>query len=297
MSVEGIDVSHWQTSTPSLSGLSFLIARASVGNAIDDKYAMHIGNARKAGLITGAYHFAYHGGIEGQAATFLKAIKAVGNVDLCFIDVEGATAPSQAETRTFIDLVHQAGRKCGLYHSASGFFDAGQDYDWVAKWSPTAPANWTFWQYQGSPLDKDRFNGTSVDLAALAGLPTAPDTSTGEPPMPLIPQALGHVVITATENFFSSPDIGSKLPTTFAVGKVLPKYGGVPGWQMVLVNYGTPAAPTYGWVRSDHVNAAPGALTVIDGPLPVADCSAVQHQLDTTNARIHTAITALGGTI
>jgi len=89
----------------------------------------------------------------------------------------------------------------------------------------------------------------------------------------------------------------ASLPTTFAVGKVLPKYGGVPGWQMVLVNYGTPAVPTYGWVRSDHVNAAPGALTVIDGPLPVADCSAVQHELDIANSRIQQGVTALGGTI
>ena len=80
MSVEGIDVSHWQTSTPSLSGLSFLIARASVGNAIDDKYAMHIGNARKAGLITGAYHFAYHGGIEEAGGRVVQAALPAGLV-------------------------------------------------------------------------------------------------------------------------------------------------------------------------------------------------------------------------
>ena len=297
MSVEGIDVSHWQTSTPSLTGLSFLIARASVGNVTDDKYAMHIGNARKAGLITGAYHFAYHGGIEGQAATFLKAIKAVGNIDLCFIDVEGATAPSQAETRTFIDLVHQAGRKCGLYHSASGFFDAGQDYDWVAKWSPTAPAKWTFWQYQGSPLDKDRFNGTLVDLAALAGLPTAPDTSTGAPPMPIFPQTLGHIITTTTADVYSAPDLAAKTPSSLPSGKRLRKFGGLPGWQFVQITYGTPAIAQYAWLKSDQVDADPTPLTLVDGTPAVADCTAVQYELDKANARIHTAVTALGGTI
>ena len=47
----------------------------------------------------------------------------------------------------------------------------GQDWRWVAKWSGTPPAiAWDFWQWQGSPLDHDRFAGTLDELRALAGL-------------------------------------------------------------------------------------------------------------------------------
>jgi hypothetical protein len=50
-------------------------------------------------------------------------------------------------------------------------------------------------------------------------------------------------------------------------------------------------------VPSDHVDADPEPLTLVDGTPAVADCTAVQHQLDTANARIRQGVTALGGTI
>ena len=192
MTVKGIDVSKWQATTPDLTGLSFLIARASVGTASDTRYQMHTANARNAGLLVGAYHFAYSGTIANQAAVFLAA---AGDVDLYFIDVEGDQAPTQAETAAFIDACHKAGKPCGLYHSASGYFQAGQDYDWVAKWSPTPPArHWDFWQYRGSPLDLDRYVGTLAELRALAH-PMGPDTGVAMQSFTLLPGPAGTLTV------------------------------------------------------------------------------------------------------
>lgn len=173
--VEGIDVSKWQTATPSLAGLSFLFARASIGTLPDPTFAMHTGNARRAGLVTGAYHF---GDSRlppvRQARTFLEA---AGDVDFYFLDVEGSHAMSADQIRAFFDEVHAAGKRIGLYHSLSGFPELGQDFNWVAFWSGSPPSrNWTFWQYRGSPLDRDRFIGSEAELRALAS--TLPDTAT-----------------------------------------------------------------------------------------------------------------------
>jgi hypothetical protein len=147
---------------------------------------MHITNARKAGLIVGAYHFNWDTvPVDAQVQAFLGA---AGAVDFYFIDVEGKHAFDHAQTARFIDGMHAAGRRCGLYHSDSGYFEAGQDYDWVARWSATPPSqHWDFWQYRGDPLDLDRFNGTLAQLQALAqivpawGPDVAPDIRIVDP--------------------------------------------------------------------------------------------------------------------
>lgn len=184
MTCFGIDVSKWQPTLPDLTTVDFLFARASIGTTTDTRYADHIATAKRAGIVTGAYHFNWDTiSVAAQVSTF---IAAAGNVDLYAVDVEGANAFSVSQTKEFIRLMHAAGLKCGLYHSASGFFDAGQDWDWVAKWSMIPPASWDFWQYTSSGslpgysgrLDFDRFNGTLSELHRFAGIPTAPDTGT-----------------------------------------------------------------------------------------------------------------------
>jgi GH25 family lysozyme M1 (1,4-beta-N-acetylmuramidase) len=167
--VLGIDVSKWQVKTPKLTGKSMLFARASIGTVVDPRYKRHIKNARKAGLVVGAYHFNWDTvPVAAQVQAFLAA---AGAVHFYFLDVEGKHAFDRNQTEDFIDRMHAAGKRCGLYHSASGYFDAGQDYDWVARWSSSPPEqHWDFWQYRGSPLDLNRFNGTLAQLQALAGI-------------------------------------------------------------------------------------------------------------------------------
>jgi hypothetical protein len=178
MTVNGIDVSTFQTTTPSLTGLSFLFARATYGTSVDGRYQMHAANARKAGLVQGAYGFGVYGDGAGQAKAFLAA---AGAADLFVLDLEtesGRPRMTDAQAKAFIAAVKAAGHKCGLYHSESGFPSLGQDYNWVANWSQVPSIGWTFHQYRGSPLDLDHYNGTLAQLQALAGK-TAP-----KPPAP-----------------------------------------------------------------------------------------------------------------
>lgn len=165
---KGVDVSHWQTLADwSVTGLSFVIVKASEGTTKDAMYAKHVAKGRAAGLVVGAYAFNRDDvNMDAQVQTFAEASKGA---DLFFIDVEGTYAFTQAQTAAFITKFRAlTGKHIGLYHSASGFFDAGQDYDWVAHWGVDAPTrSWDFHQYRGSPLDLDQYNGTEAALQAF----------------------------------------------------------------------------------------------------------------------------------
>jgi hypothetical protein len=166
--LEGYDVSHWQTSTPTRG--DFLIAKASQGTRPDTAYREHIRNARAAGMVVGAYAFNHDTAIvsvSDQADAFLEA---AGDVDLYALDVEGRYSFTRDEARAFIGRVQEAGRSCGLYMSESPYYrDVGQDWRWVANWSREPAIPWDIWQYRGSPLDLDRFDGTRDELVALGG--------------------------------------------------------------------------------------------------------------------------------
>lgn len=177
--LEGIDVSYWQTTTPPLAGLSFLFARATYDVLPDGRYAEHVANARRAGLVVGAYHFGTGRSTpQAQAAAFLKA---AGTVDYFALDLENDPVPmSQAQASAFIAAVKATGRPIYLYHSASGFPSLGQTGNWIAKWGTMAPASpWKFWQYQGTPLDRDRYDGTLVQLKAGGWKPVVTPPSGG----------------------------------------------------------------------------------------------------------------------
>ena len=171
MTLEGIDVSRWQATTPSLSGKSFLFARATYGTVADAMYATHIANARKAGLLVGAYAFGVGDvPVADQVAAFLAT---AGSVHFYVLDLErngSRTSMTGTQAAAFIVAVRAKGHPCGLYHSESGFPSLGQSYNWIANWSQIPAIGWTFWQYRGSPLDLDRFNGDLAKLRVLGGV-------------------------------------------------------------------------------------------------------------------------------
>jgi glycosyl hydrolase family 25 len=178
----GVDVSHWQQRTPSLAGASFLIARATIGTMVDETYDMHIANARRAGLLVGAYHFNWDGiSIAAQVSAF---VAAAGAVDFYALDVEGLHAFSRAQATEFIQRFHDLTRKrIFMYHSDSGFMYAGQDHNWVANWSVKPSRDFDLWQYGTfNGVDGNKFYGTLAQLKALSNLSTSlPDTSTEAP--------------------------------------------------------------------------------------------------------------------
>ena len=197
--LNGIDVSRYQSTTPDLSGMSFLFARATYATWPDGMFATHIANARKHGLIVGAYAFGTAAPVAAQVSAFLAA---AGSVDLFALDLErngNQASMTHAQARQFIAAVQATGRKCGLYASESGYPDLGQSWNWIANWSQVPAHPFAFHQYRGSPLDLDHFNGTLAQLRALAGKPVPP-----APPLRY------HVVITGYTPLYSKPG-GTRL--------------------------------------------------------------------------------------
>lgn len=169
--LKGIDISFYQNPTPSLSGLSFVVLRASISVTKDSMYDTHYAKARQAGLVVMAYHYAYPADRMSIAAQVAKFLDVAKNADFLWLDQEEAGF-NDAQAQEFINLVRAAGRPCGLYHSASGFGGVNADAQWVADWRDASEAagyprtadgskeypGWDLWQYQGSPLDKDYLN-------------------------------------------------------------------------------------------------------------------------------------------
>lgn len=168
----GIDISRWNVlRAKSLAGLDFVIVRATYSVTTDPKYNAHARAVRAAGLPLGAYHFGTGSASpEAQAKAFLAV---AADADFLALDLERdkTSTMTNAQARAFIAAVHRAGRKIGLYHSRSLFPNVGQDWNWVAQWGSRPPdglgLRWTFWQYQGSPIDRDVFNGSADDLRAF----------------------------------------------------------------------------------------------------------------------------------
>jgi GH25 family lysozyme M1 (1,4-beta-N-acetylmuramidase) len=184
----GIDVSKFN-GTPSTAGLAFGIARASYGIDPDPKLNRHLATFHAGGLTSGAYHFgvgAAQASIARQVALFLALTR---HVDFLELDLEAnwlrrpdgsrylGPTMDLAEATEFIHRVHAAGRAILLYASRSGFpFGLGQDGNHVAEYGRPGARfglntprgiNWTFWQWQGTPLDRDWFRGSRADIARL----------------------------------------------------------------------------------------------------------------------------------
>jgi len=88
----GIDVSIWQGTginwaQVAQSGIKFAIARASIGRTIDGSFKANLKGMKEAGILSGAYHYLYHGNGAGQARTYLSQIGSPEGI-LCVLDVE-----------------------------------------------------------------------------------------------------------------------------------------------------------------------------------------------------------------
>lgn len=177
--LEGYDLSKYQTSTPNLDGISFVVLRASIATTKDTKYADHYAACRKAGVVTMAYHYGYpddQAKLTDQAALFLEVAK---DADFLWLDQEQAGF-GDAQAQKFIDLVRGAGKPCGLYHSACGFGGVKADAKWVADWRGDSKKagyprtcdgsrefpGWDLWQYNGAGAD-NLDNDKAHDLAGL----------------------------------------------------------------------------------------------------------------------------------
>ncbi len=189
MTVNGIDISSFQGASNDdtiMDGCAFVGIRACYGalpwtdglghvhQPQDASYPVHEANARKHKAVVIAYCFGRHQDGARQADVLLAAAP---HADLYALDMErdgGSPAMTASQASAFLArMASKTPKKCGLYHSESGFPSGlGEAFRWVAKWGATPPSGpWAFWQFQGSPLDRDRFNGTLAQLRSMAAVP------------------------------------------------------------------------------------------------------------------------------
>lgn len=194
--LDGIDVSA-HNGVYSTAGQDFVFIRACYGVLKDTRYDQHFAQAKAAGVVTGAYCFGRNMDATDQADRLLEI---GGACDYLFLDREadaGHPTMTVPQARTFIRHLHDKGRRAGLYASESGYpSDAfGADYRWVANYSRKPSIPWNFWQYSGTSLDRNYFDGTLDQLRALAGTaPGQPPASAGEPMTNLFPLTARRVV-------------------------------------------------------------------------------------------------------
>ena len=199
-----VDLSHYNgevdLAAAKAAGLVGVIHKATQGlDGVDPTYATRREQARAAGLLWGAYHFATGGDGVAQAEHFLAVAGGEAGT-LLALDLEanpaGQSMPLE-EARAFVTHVAQAtGRYPGLYSGSyiKELLGAGSDpvlaqcWFWLAQYGPTAivPPNWptwTLWQYTdgafGDPphdlpgvgrCDRDKFNGDEAQLRKLWGV-------------------------------------------------------------------------------------------------------------------------------
>lgn len=209
---EGIDVSghqgivNWDAVKG--AGIVFAFIKAAEGTGfVDPQWARNIGEARRVGVIPGAY-FYYHYNLDptAQANHFLHVMGALHAGDMPpTVDVEAPTDGSGASQgvsaniarlQTFLDVVETATRHKPIIYTYPSVWQTTMGNTshfvgyplWIANYGvshPTVPGGWPgykFWQYtdQGSVpgalhVDRDVFNGTLSELQAFAG---------GTPPPP-----------------------------------------------------------------------------------------------------------------
>lgn len=183
--LEGIDVSSWQSpGAINYKSYDFVIIKASEGvNFKDPGLDGHLtglfGTSNAAPhpeLCYGFYHYArpdLGNEPEEEAKSFLSYIGSQIGYCLMALDWEGDSLNYSTDwAKRWLDYVYkQTGVKPLLYIQAGQakldkyYSIAAADYGlWVAHWEVDKPTyrnwqNWAIWQYRGSPLDMDKFNG------------------------------------------------------------------------------------------------------------------------------------------
>ena len=227
----GIDVSVYQNAQDwaahKQAGVTFAFAKASEGQRTHDAhFATHITGIKQAGLIPGAYHFAWPNQDAAlEAANYIAAVRPyAGRGFVHWLDLErrsdganykGCTAAGiLAWVTKWLKLVSEAfpGQRVGVYTSgsdlAAGHVPAGTTIWYPAyTWGYTAvgyekaeaaarpkPSGWTplLWQFTSTPIDRSIAYLSAADLRAWAGLAQA------KPTRPSV--SLAHVVTAARKD-------------------------------------------------------------------------------------------------
>lgn len=171
----GIDVSRYQGAIDwekvKKSGVDFVLLRSSIGDGTttvsgeDIRFSSNVIEAKKAGLMVGAYHYLWAETVADARKEAKFFIKTISPYSLDFPAILDFEEPSQQENLTnaertaiakaFLEEVEKAGYYPMLYTNKSwavGYLNMDElaDYEiWLAEWSskPTYTGNFGIWQY------------------------------------------------------------------------------------------------------------------------------------------------------
>lgn len=171
----GIDISRYQGAIDwqkvKKSGVDFVLLRSSIGDGStivsgeDIRFSSNVVEAKKAGLMVGAYHYLWAETVEDAITEAKFFIKTISPYTLDFPAVLDFEEPSQQlnltnEERTaiaiaFLEEVKRAGYYPMLYTNRSwavGYLnmDELKDYEiWLAEWfpKPSYSGDFGIWQY------------------------------------------------------------------------------------------------------------------------------------------------------
>lgn len=215
----GIDVSAYQGtqnwSAHKADGVVFAFAKASEGmKSRDARFAAHIKGIKAAGLVPGAYHFAWpNQDVKLEAANYIAAVKPyAGKGFTHWLDLERysdgrnyrgkSAAQIKVWVQSWLSLVQTAfpGQRVGVYTSGddlkNGHVPVGTPlwypaYPWGAASygkaeaaSKPKPSGWSplLWQFTSQPLDRSICYLSAAALREWAGGTTAQPTKPAPKP-------------------------------------------------------------------------------------------------------------------
>ncbi|HLY01101.1 MAG TPA: GH25 family lysozyme [Candidatus Cybelea sp.] len=197
IAVRGIDVSEFQGridwSAVANSGIGFALMRATEGKSLrDGSFANNLLQARRAGIVTGSYHFyRVEDDAKAQAQWYLANAQPASDGFPPVVDIEQAIPQDRPGTakdiQTWLDIVQKAtGRRPMIYvygavRQHPDLLRIVQKYNvWLAQYSGAISSTpvltpWTVWQYSSQgrvggisgDVDLNIFNGNPSGLSAF----------------------------------------------------------------------------------------------------------------------------------
>ncbi|WP_405888902.1 GH25 family lysozyme [Streptomyces sp. NBC_01136] len=292
MTVNGIDVSSYQSETYDTTSLAFVVVKRTEGDGyVNPKASAQVAHGRSAGLLVGHYHYPHiHDDADADADYFLAHLGSDLHAgDLIVLDWEwyGQTGVSAAEADAYKDewlarvKVKAPGHKIGAYSDVSNWTHTDVnsncgDFLWIATGGrpagqPGIQHPWTIHQYStAGGIDHDVAN--FADKAALMAWanPAQPKPPAPKPPAPAPKPkvSLQHIVYAARHDPAAAQGHTSYKAEVLLVEKAL-KAEGLLASQYVDGSFGSKTVDAYkAWQQ--HLGYSGSASDGIPGKTSLA---------------------------
>lgn len=187
MTIKGIDISGYQSTTYDLGGRDFVIVKATEGTSyVNPRRADQVARARSHDRVVGHYHYlSASSGMTAQMDYFLEHADPQADEFLAVDWEESGVSSAEKDTAVKHLKRHADGRKVLLYCNVDFWVNrdtssyAG-DGLWIAHYNgdagnPGIEADWLIHQYTSDPIDTNVADfGSRAGMAEWAGGTTRP---------------------------------------------------------------------------------------------------------------------------